>query len=433
MAYNSTEDRRQRTESICHLTSDFCFLFSVFCFLFSDFWVADWVMCKRSFLLLLAPLEAPTSRGQTPGVLLLTGLALLLAAGCVGSKPRFTEEEVALIPFPQRKGLPEASGGLVLVVGGETITSNEIVLPLVEPFREFAQSTDIKRFKKWAKPKLEELLTTRISNILLYNQAKRQAGENIDEALEKVVEKKVREFIVSYENDYAKAEQALKDMGMNWASFKEYQKKMILSQSYIASQLPEQRPITYSELVDYYNKMKDESFVIQARLKLQLIDIQPEKLELADPNQSRLEQARELANELLGRLQSGEDFGELAKQYSHGHRREFGGLWKPVQPRSLAVPYDILAAEAERIEPGQIAGPIEAGEHIFIMKLVEKRPRSVEPFEKVQDQVEAKIISDRWEKAINELNAKLVQQATIGERDTFIDFCLEEIHRLSNQ
>ncbi len=360
--------------------------------------------------------------------------ALLLIAACGSSDElRFTEEELARIPLVQRKGLPEASGGFVLAVCGETITSDEIIAPLIEHFRPFAQSSDFVTFKKQARPQLEQVVVTRVSNILLYNQAKKQAGEDIDELLEKAAEAEVRKFVVSFEGDYARAEQALKQDGMDWASFKEYQKKMILSQSYIASELPEDRPITYSELMDCYNDVKDEIFTTLAKLKFRLIDIQPEKLEIDDPNANRQEQARELADELVGRLQAGEDFGELAKQYSHGHRRMFGGLWKHLEPGSLAEPYDILSAEAERLKPGQIAGPIEVDEHVFIMKLEEKQAKSVKPFEKVQKELEAKINFDRRKQAVDEIGVKLIQQAELGEKDAFVDFCLKEIYRISNR
>ena len=360
--------------------------------------------------------------------------ALLLIAGCGGGdKPRFTEEELADIPLGQKTGLPEASGGFVLAVGGETITSDEIIAQLIEYFRPVAQSSDFVTFKQQAGPQLEHILMTEVSNILLYSQAKRQAGEDIDELLEKLADAEVRKFVVSFGSDYARAEQALKQDGMDWASFKEYQKRMILSQSYVASQLPESKPITYSELIDRYNRMRDELFTTPAKLKFRLIDIQPEKLEIEDPNESRQELAKRLADELIGRIHRGEDFGELAKQYSHGHRRTFGGSWKPIQPASLAEPYDILAVEAERLKPGQFAGPVEAGEHIFIMKLEEKQAESIEPLEKVQSQVEAKIKFDRRKKAVDELGAKLIQQARVGNRDAFIDFCLRKIYWISNQ
>ncbi len=370
--------------------------------------------------------------------LVLSFFVLFLIGGCGGDssatgKPKFTEEELALIPLAQREGLPECSGGFVLAVGGETVTSDEIILPVMEHFRPIARSTDFERFKEQARPELEKILMTKISNILLYQQAKRRVGEDIDERLEKLAEAEVRRFIAGFEGDYARAEEALEQIGMDWRNFKEYRKKRILTQSYIASQMPENRSITYSKLLDCYNRMKDEFFVRPAMIKFRLIDIQPEKLEIEDPNKNRWQQAKSLANELVRQIWEGRDFSELAKQYSHGHRALFGGLWKPVQPGALAEPYDVLAAEAEKIKPGQIAGPIEAGGHIFIMKLAERQAKSFKPLEEVQSQVEARIIFDRRKQAVDELEAKLMRQATLGEKDAFIDFCLEKIYRASNR
>lgn len=361
----------------------------------------------------------------------LTVLVLLLFGGCK-SKTKFSEEELALIPLPQRTGLPEVSGGLTLAVSGEAITADEIVVPLVEHYRPIAQNTDFERFKREARGQLEQAVTARVSNILLYNQTKKQVGERLDEILEKAVETEVRKFVARHESDYAKAEEALRQMGMDWQSFREYQKKLILSHSYIQKKLPEQRPITYSELIRYYDRMKEEHFATPAMLRFRLIDIEAAKLETI-PEENHQEKAKTLANELVRRIYAGEDFGALAKQYSHGHRRIFGGLWRPVQPGALAEPYDILAVEAEKIKPGQVAGPIEAGEHIFIMKLEERRAKSVEPFEKVQKQVEAKIILERRKKAFDEVSTELVRQANIGDKDKFIDFCLEKIYRMCNE
>jgi peptidyl-prolyl cis-trans isomerase SurA len=367
----------------------------------------------------------------------LTVWLILSVYGCGGdSKPKFTEKELANIPLSQRENLPEPSGGFVLVVGGETITSDEMITePLLEYFRPIAQKSSFEQFKKQAKPEIENALSTRISNILLYQQAKREAGTGVDfeDALEKASEEEMRRFMTSFDGDYAKAEQVLKRMGMDWSSFREYQKKMILSQDYLRRQLPEYGPITYSELVKCYNEMKDEFFAVPGTITFRLIDIQIPKLEVTDPNKSRLEQARKLASELMKRLQEGEDFGELAKQYSHGYRASFGGLWKPVQPSSLAKPYDILAAEADKMTPSQIAGPIEADEHIFIIKLEEKIQKSFQPLEAVQKKVEAKINFDRRKKTLDEFDSKLVQQIALNERDKFTNFCLKKIYRLCNQ
>lgn len=366
-----------------------------------------------------------------------------LMVGCGSKEKTPTEEELAKIPFAQRDGLPQCSGGLVLTVAGETITSDEIVGPLKEHFRQFAQTNSFERFKNQTRPQVENFIIARISNILLYNQAKKElSGEQLDEALEKAAEKEVRRFINSFGGDYAKAQEQLKQDGMDWKSLKEFHKKTMLTQHYVSKQLPDDKPITYSELMDRYNQMKQTSFTTPAVLQFRLIDIEVEKLEPADPNQTKLEQARDLANKLVERIKSGssrpsegrgEDFGELAKQYSHGHRRQSGGLWKPVQPESLAEPYNVLASEAQRLQPGQTTGPIEAGGHIFIMKLVEKRPKAVKPFEKVQEQIEEKIIVDRQRQAREKIGTRLVEQAAVANKDEFVDFCLQKIYRLSNQ
>ncbi len=360
----------------------------------------------------------------------------LLICGCEVSKPQFTDKELANIPLAQQEGLPEASGGFTLAVGGEVITSDEIITgQVLDHFRLIAQKSNFEQFKKQARPEFEQMISTRVSNILLYQQARRDVGEgvDIDEALDKATETEVRRFIADFDGDSARAEQALKQMGMDWKSYREYQRKMILSQDYVRQQLPEHIPITHSEMVSCYNEMKDEFFAIPSTITFRLIDIQIPNLEITDPNRSRLAQARELAGELVKRLNNGEDFGKLAKQYSYDHRASSGGLWQPVQPQSLAKPYDILAVEAEKIQPGQIAGPIEADEHIFIMKLEEKAPKNFTPLEKVQKEVEAKITFDRRKKAADEFGAKLVQQAELNEMDRFVDFCLEKTYRICSR
>ncbi len=375
---------------------------------------------------------------------LLSVLMLLPMGGCEGGgKSHLTDAELERVALTQKIELVEAAGGLVLMVGGETVTSDEIIespaqldgmfVAPIEHFGPIARTGDLEQFKERARGQLKEILMAKISNLLLYQYAKRQAGENIDEGLQKAAESEYRKFLLDFGGNQAKADEALKKRRMDQKSFIERQKRAILIQWYVASKLPDNRPVTYSELMDCYNQMKDEFFSRPAIMRFRLIDIQPAKLKPADPNQDRQQLARELAGKLLGRIQSGEDFGELAEQYSHGHRREFGGLWKPVQPASLAAPYDMLAAEAQKIEPGQIAELIVTEEHIFIMKLEEKQSAGYEPFEKVQGQVEEKVILDRRNEVFDRLNAKLMRQAELGRTDEFIDFCLEKIYRMSRQ
>jgi peptidyl-prolyl cis-trans isomerase SurA len=370
-------------------------------------------------------------------------LVLWLVGGCGDEgKSGLTESELARIAVAQKIELVKASGGLVLMVGGEPITSDEIIkspaeldgayVSPLEHLKASAQASTLEQFKKQARGGLESAVMSKISETLLYQYAKRQAGTGIDESLDKAAETELRKFVLGFGGDEAKADETLKQRGMDRKIFKERRKRSMLIQSYVASKMPRYQPATYRELVDCYNQMKDKFFSKPAQIRFRLIDIEPAKLDITDPNQDRLEEARRLAGELVGRIKAGEDFGTLAGAYSHGLWREAGGLWQPIQPGSLASPYDVLAAEAEKIEPGQIAGPIETPEHIFIMKLEEKQPASYEPFEKVQRQVENKVLSEQRSEVVDRLEARLREQAGLGKTDEFVDFCLEKIYQMNN-
>ena len=355
--------------------------------------------------------------------------ALLLTAGCGGDKPRFSDEEMARIPLPQRTDLPDISGGYVLSVGGETISADQIAVPaLVEEFRPLAERTSFEQFKAEAAPQLEDVVVLVVSDILLRRQARKDTKGDIDEGLEKATDAEVKRFVGRFRGDYAKAEQALREQGLDWKKFREYQKKLILSEYYRSTQRPEERPVTYSELKKRYEEHKEEHFATEEMLTFRLIDIEAARVKVTEPELDRTEAAKRLAGELLERLKKGEDFATLAKEYSHGHRAREGGLWKPVRPDSLAQPYDILAEGAKQMKAGQICEPIESGGHIFIMKLEAKQSDGYVPFEQVHNLVREQIIHERRRHADNEFRRRLVEQAAIADKENFVEFCLKKIY-----
>ena len=364
---------------------------------------------------------------------ILIGLTVILLTGCA-DKPRFSPEEIAQMPLAKRDGLPEPSGGFALAVGEQSITTDEVIGPVFNDLARAAKIYDIDKFRQMATPIIELQLVNRISDALIYSKAKAEAGENVEDELDRVTTAEVKRFVMDFGGDYAKAEQALKRMGMDWDKFQQYQRRKILSQSYIAQKMPDKdQPVSYSEMLEKYNETKDELYSTPASLQFRLIDVEPAKLQNIDVNRPRDEQARELAYKIVERLRKGEDFGELAKEYSQDPRASKGGLWRKIDPESLASPYDVLAATAAKMKAGDIAGPVEKDGHIFIMQLVEFTPESVEPFEKVQNRVKADITIERMRKAYDKINNELLQQASTTDRARLVDFCVLEIYRLANK
>lgn len=361
-------------------------------------------------------------------------LAGLFAVTCgCGSKLRsktgkFSAAEVEAMPFAQREDLPQPSGGLVLSVGGETITADEIAAGAERELAPLAVNADFRSFREKAKLKIEQAVVGKVTDILLYKQAKTLAPSNMDSALDKGVENAVDKFVASHEGNRASAQDAIEKMGLDWDGFRDQQRRIMLTQWYISQELVDDSPVTHSDMLDYYNAMKESMFWRAGKLTFRLIDIVPEKLDPAE-GQSPEQRALELARDLLKRIDDGEDLGELASEFSHGHRATSGGLWENVTAGSLAAPYNVLEVEAGKIEEGVIAGPIETDGHVFIVKLVEKVEEVHKRFEDVQEEIEAEIRFRRKVKQYNEMIVKLMERANVANMGSFVEYCLQTAYR----
>jgi parvulin-like peptidyl-prolyl isomerase len=365
----------------------------------------------------------------------------VVGAGCEGNnnkKSALTEQEIERLTFAQKPARSDQ-----LIVSGELITCEDILssppeqsaaaVSFREKLEELARQTTLEQFLEVARPQVQQRLRNNIITIVLYKRARAELGDNVDEKLDELAEKGLRRFVFEHGNNGAAAEAALQRMGMTRASYKEYMRRRILAENLVSLKYVQRQPITHGDLLARYDELKDEYFLQPGVLQLRLIDIQVERMGVSDPNGDPARQARDLAEELRKRIDAGEDFGELARQYSHGFSREEGGLWKPRDPDALAPPYDVLARQAQEMEPGQVSDPIETVGHVFIMKIEERQERGYRPLSEVQDRVRESILNDRESQASKELNAEIARQAALVDMDRFVDYCLERFHRQANE
>ncbi len=364
-------------------------------------------------------------------------LAVLLGgAGCAGNrKNALTEQEIREYTLAHRPDRPDE-----LLVSGEKVTLDDVLTispeanasppTLKDKLVEMARQMPQDEFMKQAGPVVRQRLNNNIVNVVLYKRARRELGSRTDDQLDKMLEKELRKFTLEHGGDAAGADAALQEMGMSRERFKEYKKKQILSQYYIVSKFPYNRPITHHELLEYYEKMKEGNFHHAGLVQFRLIDIQITKVPLSGANDDPIQVARTLAKDVMERIKAGEDFGELAKKHSHEPRAaSSGGLWPERDPDALAAPYDELGKKAADMKPGEVAGPIEALDHIFIMKLEKKQEKGFRPLTEVQDSVEEEILADRRRAALEQLNEEVKQLAAAGNTDRFIDYCLQSLYR----
>ncbi len=366
----------------------------------------------------------------------------LVVAGCGKYQSHLTEQEYQQA-LAKHEPIPEST----LQVSSEQLTVDEIVtMQVVSGYESMslgnmlspkAQSNDPNTFKELAFPPIEVNVGTRINNILLYQKAKKESHDKIDEMLDSAADRKWREVIVvTYDGDEALAEESLHDRGISKTEFKDASKRELLSNFHVESKVPSDRPISHKEYLEYYNRLKDERYVKKPLVEFSLIVIQPSKLSLEDLTEDRQQKALALAKDLLEQLRAGAEFDVLAKTHSHGVFARQGGKWKPTNPASLAPPYDALAPVAASLEAGQISEPVEVLGRVFIMKLHRKQTQGFMPLSEVQADIRDLIVMERR----LEVHAKLAQElkdiiknASEESIDDFVDRCADEIYMRSNK
>jgi parvulin-like peptidyl-prolyl isomerase len=381
------------------------------------------------------PFASGVSRFRKPAVNVCLAMLLLSSAGCNSQKARLTNEEIQRYRLAHKPERPDE-----LLVSGEKVTLEDVLGPsldvdasspsLKEELLRRAREVPLSQFKREARGVLERRLGNNIVNIILYKRGLREVKGKLDEQQqEKAMEKEMIRFTMEHGGNAAAADAALQEMGLSRERFKQYAMKQALIQHYVATKFPYSRLITHRDLLECYEQMKADNFFQPGVIQFRLIDIQITKVPLSGAQDDPLQVARSLADEVMKKIEAGEDFAELARKYSTDPRRATGGLWPECDPEALAEPYDVLGKKAGDMRPGEVAGPIDVIDHIFIMKLEKKQEKGYRPLVEVQDVVEARILANRRRAAMEQLNAEFEQVSALGDTDRFIDRCLESLYR----
>jgi parvulin-like peptidyl-prolyl isomerase len=133
--------------------------------------------------------------------------------------------------------------------------------------------------------------------------------------------------------------------------------------------------------VEVYYEQHQADFKVDDQVKLRMIVINKPK-EGADT-------MKELAQEVLHKLEAGAPFAEMAALYSDAAQRTQGGDWGW---RDRTVLRKELADVAFMLNPGQRSGVIETSEAYWIMLVEEKHVARTRPLSEVRDDIEKTLL-----------------------------------------
>jgi len=274
-------------------------------------------------------------------------------------------------------GVERPVAQIVATVDGEPVTIRD-----VQDFAKAAghpvdgDSTDSQNFKAALKAVLTQMMLE----------------QELKKYEDKVEEGQVDRYIAELEQEKGINDQQLRESLMqnniNYDDFRKHQRQELEKQMMFSEQVRDKVVVTPEEYQAYYNAHKDEFTVTQERYKLAQILIAVPKTATAD----QVAAAKAKADELRKRALAGENFGNLAAQFSDDMSKSQNGELGEFSPDEISS--RILAA-IKNLKPGQTSEVIRTKHGFHIMRVEAHLVPGLMPLADVKDRIRGEIVQQK--------------------------------------
>lgn len=185
---------------------------------------------------------------------------------------------------------------------------------------------------------------------------------------------------------------ALAENGLTQKEYREQLKEQIRQVKFVNREFRSRISIQPEDIEDYYRRNMDE-FQAPAVFRLNVIFLPGDRKDVLD-RRLRL---------ITGGLESGEDFRDLASQYSEGPAASAGGDLGYLKSGEIE-PW--LEDAALKLKPGEVSPAIERPEGVYFVRLSEYLPQAPRPLAEVSGEIHErlfkKIMDERYSFWLNE-------------------------------
>ncbi len=302
-------------------------------------------------------------------------------------------------PVTAEQGSPPPEEDIVVVVNGEAISKDQVAREMSgyqQKLLSSGQSLDSERLEALR----EQIIDSLVDRALLHQQS---VKEGISVSEEKVQEhlEKIRERFSSEEDFHT----ALERMGMSEEAVREEIRRGEAVQKLIGDRFGSSAEVSKKDARGFYDT-HPEAFVRPEQVHARHILIRPDP----EGGETAEKEAREKLQDIRKKAESGEDFAELAKEYSEGPSGERGGELGYFPRGKMAKPFEDAAFA---LKPGELSDVVKTQFGLHLIKLEDRKPEGVVPFEEVQEEVQEHLGREAVREAVKGYVQQLRQDAVI--------------------
>ena len=195
-------------------------------------------------------------------------------------------------------------------------------------------------------------------------------------------------------------EKKLEDLGISDKCIKNQVEKTLIIQKY-AENFDKNVKITDEEMKKYYEEHKKDYYKDEVKASHILISTVDDN---GNPlSEAKKKEAKKKAEEVLKKAKSGEEFSELAKEYSDdpGSAANGGDLGYFTKGQ-MVQPFEEAAFS---LKPGEISGLVESEYGYHIIKVYDKIDEQL-PFDDVKDEIKNTLIQNKYMENIESISKK---------------------------
>src|ERR1700687_1235037 len=232
-----------------------------------------------------------------------------------------------------------------------------------------------------------------------------QRGKDMSVNVEPEVIKKLDQIRIQNKIDSMEdLEKAVTSQGTNWEDFKNNIRTGLLTQRVIGSEVGSHITIGKDEIAKYYNEHKAE-FVRPEQVALREIEVSTQ-----GKTEAELPDLKKKAETALKRVQDGEDFGEIAKRFSDGSTAKQGGFLGVYKRGELSKELEDVVFKMKK---NGLTDIMDTKQGYLILQVLERYEQGQQPLNKVENEINDHLYSERMEPAMRAYLKTLREQSYV--------------------